>query len=78
MTIPRLLSRPTSPSIKFGDSFLMASVDEAKNMCEEKNAELEAEEKKLVSQQATFNSESDELKKKLYAKFGNQIMLDEN
>ena len=65
-------------SIKFGDSFLVTTVDEAKTMCEEKDAELEQEVKKLNDQQKKIGGESDELKKKLYAKFGSAIMLEEN
>lgn len=56
----------------------MASVEEAKTMCEEKDSELEGEVKKLNEQQVKVSKESDELKKKLYGKFGSQIMLDEN
>jgi chaperonin cofactor prefoldin len=56
----------------------MASVEEAKTMCEEKDAELAAEVKTITLQQVKVGAESDELKKKLYAKFGSQIMLEEN
>lgn len=56
----------------------MASVTEAKTMCEEKQAELDEEISKLNQSKAKLATESDQLKKGLYAKFGNQIMLDES
>lgn len=56
----------------------MASVDEAKKMCEEKQAELDDGIKKLAADKVKITAESEELKKGLYAKFGNQIQLEES
>jgi chaperonin cofactor prefoldin len=64
--------------MKFGDCFLMASVPEAKEMCSDKMEEMKKEIAKLKGQQKELASESEDLKKKLYAKFGNQIQLEEN
>lgn len=47
-------------------------------MCEEKDAEIDAEISRLAATQKKLASQSDDLKKQLYTKFGNQIMLDEN
>lgn len=77
----RLLSKLTplsNLSVKFGDSFLIATVDEAKNMCDEKQKELDVEVTKLTEQKKKLAGESDTLKKKLYTKFGNGIQLEDS
>ena len=56
----------------------MASVEEAREMCESKTAEIGEELKRVESQQAKFAGVTEDLKKKLKAKFGNQIQLEDD
>lgn len=55
----------------------MASVEEAKEMCEEKGKELDDEIKRIEVQQKKLAGETTDLKKKLKSKFGDQIQLED-
>lgn len=56
----------------------MASVDEARAMCEAKTEEINEELKRVETHQHKLLNETDDLKKKLKAKFGNQIQLEDD
>lgn len=65
-------------SVKFGDSFFVTTVTDAKVMCEDKDKEMDVEIENLSSQLKVLQGEVDVLKKKLYSRFGTQINLEEN
>ena len=56
----------------------MASVEEAREMCEAKSAEFGEELKRVETHQSKLVSVTEDLKKKLKAKFGNQIQLEDD
>lgn len=56
----------------------MATVEEAREMCEAKTAEINDEVKRVETHQGKLVSVTEDLKKKLKAKFGNQIQLEDD
>lgn len=56
----------------------MATVADAKVMCEDKDKEMDREVESITNQLKGLQAEVDVLKKKLYSRFGTQINLEEN
>lgn len=65
-------------NVCFGSCFLVASTEETRELCKEKEEEYNKKLEDLKVKQKLVSEERDSLKKKLYAKFGNQIQLEEN
>ncbi|KAI9481822.1 hypothetical protein LPJ79_003747 [Coemansia sp. RSA 1821] len=63
---------------KIGDAFVQLSLEKAQERLEHDKGSIDEHVDKLDSQIASIQSEMDDLKKKLYGKFGKAINLEKN
>ncbi|KAJ1901798.1 hypothetical protein LPJ66_000527 [Kickxella alabastrina] len=73
-----LLDEDEPVPYKIGDAFVMLTLEAAQERVEKDKAAIDAQVEGLDSQISQVSSEMEELKKMLYAKFGQAINLEKN